>query len=130
MDRNEMRRRNRRRDRQRRQGMTLVEIMAVLVIIALVAGGVGFAILPNIERAKIKQTRIDAKAITSAATMYMADYNECPTVQQLLDDKILDKNKSTKDAWDNDFNIECDEDGPLAVSAGPDKQLGTDDDIY
>ena len=40
--------RKRRLDRRRRQGMTLVEIMAVLVIIAMVAGAVGFAVLPTI----------------------------------------------------------------------------------
>ncbi len=115
---------------RRRQGMTLVEIMAVLVIIAMVAGAVGFAVLPTIQKARIKSTRNDAKAITSAAVLYMSDTDGCPTVQDLLEEKILDKNKSTKDAWDNDFSIECDEDGPVAISAGPDKQMGTDDDIY
>jgi type II secretory pathway pseudopilin PulG len=110
--------------------MTLVEIMAVLVIIALVAGGVGFAVLPQIQKAKIRSTRNDAKAVTSAAVLYMSDHNECPSVQDLLTDKILDKNKNTKDAWDNEFAIECDEDGPVAKSAGPDKQAGTEDDIY
>jgi general secretion pathway protein G len=115
---------------RRKPGMTLVEIMAVLVIIAMVAGAVGFAVLPTIQKARIKSTRNDAKAITSAAVLYMSDTDGCPTVQDLLDDRILDKNKSTKDAWDNDFTIECDEDGPVAISAGPDKQMGTDDDIY
>jgi len=115
---------------RRRQGMTLVEIMAVLVIIAMVAGAVGFAVLPTIQKARIKSTRNDAKAITSAAVLYMSDTDGCPTVQDLLDERILDKNRNSKDAWDNEFDIQCDEEGPLAVSAGPDKQMGTDDDIY
>lgn len=115
---------------RRNSGMTLVEIMAVLVIIAMVAGAVGFAVLPTIQKARIKSTRNDAKAISSAAVLYMSDTDGCPTVQDLLNEKILDKNKNTKDAWGNDFSIECDEDGPVAISAGPDKQMGTDDDIY
>ena len=115
---------------RRRSGMTLVEIMAVLVIIAMVAGAVGFAVLPTIQKARIKATRNDAKAISSAAVLYMSDTDGCPTVQDLLTEKILDKNKNTKDAWDNEFAIECDEDGPVAISAGPDKQMGTEDDIF
>ena len=115
---------------RRNSGMTLVEIMAVLVIIAMVAGAVGFAVLPTIQKARIKSTRNDAKAITSAAVLYMSDTDGCPTVQDLLTERILDKNKNTKDAWDNDFTIECDEDGPVAISAGPDKAMGTEDDIF
>jgi hypothetical protein len=96
----------------------------------MVAGAVGFAVLPTIQKARIKSTRNDAKAISAAAVLYMSDTDGCPTVQDLLDERILDKNKNTKDAWDNDFAIECDEDGPVAISAGPDKQMGTEDDIY
>jgi general secretion pathway protein G len=119
----------RRRRRQRQQGMTLIEIMIVMVIMALVAAGAGFAIVPQLQKAKIKSTQQDAKAIAAAVEMYMAENKGCPTVQKLLEEKILNKKNHTKDAWDNDFAIDCDEDGATVKSGGPDGQLGNDDDV-
>lgn len=110
-------------------GMTLVEIMAVLIIIGLVATMVSVAVLPQIQKARVKATRANGQAIRAAAVMYMTENDNCPTVQDLLEARILDKKTNTKDEWDNDFAIECDEEGPSVVSAGPDKQMGTEDDI-
>jgi general secretion pathway protein G len=121
---------DRRRRRRRREGMTLIEIMVVMVIMALVATAAGFAILPQLKKAKVKQTSSDAKAISSAAQLYMTEHDNCPTMDQLLGEKILDKNKNTKDGWNNEFNIECDEDGVTVSSSGPDGQMGTEDDIH
>ncbi|MDD9933461.1 MAG: type II secretion system protein [Myxococcales bacterium] len=118
-----------RRRRKAVQGMTLIEIMVVMVIMALVATAAGFAIIPQLNKAKIKQTSADAKAIASAAELYMAEHDECPTTEDLVNDKILAKDKNTKDAWDNDFSIECDEDGATVRSAGPDETMGSEDDI-
>jgi general secretion pathway protein G len=125
----EQRKRAQRRRRRAQAGMTLIEIMIVMVIMALIAAGAGFAIIPQLAKAKIKATQGDAKAIGSAAEMYLADSKDCPTVQKLIDTKILNKKNRTKDAWDNEFTIECDEDGPVVRSAGPDGQMGNDDDI-
>jgi general secretion pathway protein G len=109
--------------------MTLIEIMIVMVIMALVASGAAFAILPQVKKARIKQTMSDAKAVSAAAEMYLSEHKDCPNVGKLVDEKILDKKKKTKDAWDNDFSIECDDDGATVKSAGPDGQMGTEDDI-
>jgi general secretion pathway protein G len=121
--------RRRRRARKRRAGMTLIEIMIVMVIMALIAAGAGFAIVPQLTKAKIKSTQQDGKAIAAAAEMYMAEEKGCPNVDKLVEMKILNKKNHTKDAWDNDFAIECDDDGPVVRSAGPDGQMGNDDDI-
>jgi len=110
--------------------MTLIEVMIVMVIMALMAAGAGFMILPNLKKARVKQTSTDAKTIASAAEMFMAESSgECPTVAQLIEQKILSDKLNTKDAWDNEFQIECDGDGPVVRSAGPDGQFGTEDDI-
>jgi general secretion pathway protein G len=119
----------RRRRRRAREGMTLIEIMVVMVIMALVATAAGFAILPNIKKAKIRQTSTDAKAISSAAELYLTDHKDCPSVDALVSEHILDKNKNTKDGWGSEFSIECDEDGVTVRSPGPDEQMGTEDDI-
>lgn len=122
--------RNRRaRKRRAQSGMTLIEIMIVMVIMALIAAGAGFAIVPQLTKAKVKSTQQDAKAIAAAAEMYLAENTGCPNVDKLVEAKILNKKNHTKDAWDNDFTIECDEDGPVVRSAGPDGQMGNDDDI-
>jgi general secretion pathway protein G len=124
------RKHNRRRaTRRSREGMTLIEIMVVMVIMALVATAAGFAILPQLRKAKIKQTSGDAKAIASACELYLSEHDDCPTTQTLVSEKILDKNKNTKDGWGNEFAIECDQDGVTVRSAGPDGQMGTEDDI-
>ncbi len=109
--------------------MTLIEIMIVMVIMALVASVAAFAIMPQVKKSKIKQTMSDSKAISAAAEMYLAEHKDCPTVGKLVEEKILDKKKKTKDAWDNDYTIECDDDGATVKSAGPDGQMGTEDDI-
>jgi general secretion pathway protein G len=115
--------------RKRLEGMTLIEIMIVMVIMALVAGGAAFAILPRLKEAKVKQTQQDAKKVASAAEMYLSEHDDCPTVDKLIEEKILSKKSHTKDAWDNDFTIECDDDGATVKSAGPDKAMGSEDDI-
>jgi general secretion pathway protein G len=120
---------NSRRAKHKQQGMTLIEIMIVMVIMALVAAGAGFAIVPQLQKAKIKSTQQDAKAIAAAAEMYLAENKDCPSVQKLIEHKILNKKNHTKDAWDNEFTIECDEDGAVVKSGGPDGQMGNDDDI-
>ena len=122
------RRRARARKRQL-EAMTLIEIMVVMVIMALVAADAGFAIVPAITRAKVKQTSSDAKAVASAAEMYLTENDECPNVEKLVSERILDKKRNTKDAWGNEFTIECNEDGATVRSGGPDEQMGTEDDV-
>ena len=114
---------------QKLEAMTLIEVMVVMVIMALVATAAGFAIVPQINKARVKQTSADAKAVASAAELYLTESDECPDVEKLLSEKILDKNKNTKDAWGNEFTIECNEDGATVKSNGPDEQAGTEDDI-
>jgi len=109
--------------------MTLVEIMIVMVIMALVTAAASFAILPRLKDARVKATQQDAKKIGSAAEMYMSEHDDCPTVEKLVEAKIMSKKSRTLDAWDNEYTIECDEDGAIVRSGGPDEQMGTEDDI-
>jgi general secretion pathway protein G len=118
------------RARRAREGMTLIEIMIVVVIMALVATGVGIAVIPQLQKAKIKDTQAGVQTVRSAVTLYIATNNaECATMDQLLQDKAIDKTKSTKDAWDHDFRIECDGVDINVTSAGPDGEFETQDDI-
>lgn len=119
-----------RASRRRRQAMTLIEIMIVVVIMALVATGVGVAVIPQLQKAKIKNAETGVATVRTAVQMYMAMNNsDCPTMDQLIEDKQIDKNTATKDPWDNDFKIECDGTDITVYSAGPDGEFGTEDDI-
>ena len=122
---------NRKYNHQSLEGMTLVEIMIVVIIMAIIATGVSVAVLPQFEKAKIKSTRTDAQAVRAAVTMYLADNasGDCPTTEDLVEGSYLDKSKKTVDAWDRDFAIECDGGEVTVTSAGPDGEMGTEDDI-
>jgi len=113
-----------------REGMTLIEIMIAITIIAMVVGGVAVAVLPNLEKARIKTTQTDAQAMRSAVTLYRADNPRgCPTVDDLMAGQYLDATKRKTDAWDLDFQIKCEGSDVAVISAGSDGQFGTEDDI-
>jgi prepilin-type N-terminal cleavage/methylation domain-containing protein len=57
------------------EGMTLVEIMVVVIIMALIATAVGVAVLPKIKEARIKTARTDESTVKAAAEMWIADHN-------------------------------------------------------
>jgi len=112
------------------QGMTLIEIMIVVVIMAMVAAGVGFAVLPQLDKAKKQNTEAALETVRAGVQLYMATNNaECATVEQLIEDKVLDKSKATTDSWDHEFRITCDGTEVTVTSAGSDGEFDTDDDI-
>jgi len=112
-------------------GMTLVEIMIVVIIMALIATGVAFAVIPMLGEARSTQTGTDMRVIQGAVTLYMVHHGNCPgSVADLVEDGRLSRSARTTDAWNNEFQIICEgEAEPIVVSGGPDGQLGTEDDI-
>ena len=125
-----IRRALRRLRRRRQQGMTLVEIMIVVIIMALIATAVGVAVLPRLKQARIDSTRTDAQSVRSAAVMFVSENaGECPSVDDLTEGGYLDSSRRTADAWDNGFVIDCEGDDVIVTSAGPDGEMGNEDDI-
>ncbi|MGE0791434.1 MAG: type II secretion system protein [Sandaracinaceae bacterium] len=124
------RRSTRRGLRRRTAGMTLVEIMIVVIIMALIATAVGVAVIPRLKQARIDSTRTDAQSVRSAAVMYVSENaGECPSVDDLTEGGYLDRSKRSTDAWDNAFTIDCEGDDVIVTSAGPDGEMGNEDDI-
>jgi general secretion pathway protein G len=119
----------RRHLRRRREGMTLVEIMVVVIIMAIIAAAVGFAVVPRVLQARIETTRTDARTIAQIATNYVVERPnaDCPSVQDLVEGGYMDRNQRTVDAWDHEFVVECDGNGVVVISGGPDE--GEQDDI-
>lgn len=115
----------------RRAGMTLTEIMIVVIIMALIATAVGVAVIPKWRQAQITQTRTDAQTIRGAAERFVIGNtgNDCPSVNDLIEGGEISRQARTKDAWEHDFKIECDGTEITVSSAGPDGQFGGEDDI-
>jgi general secretion pathway protein G len=68
----------------RRQGFTLVEIMAVVVIMGLLAGLVGTAVVSNMNKARQQTAATQIKQLASALTFYQMDNGRFPTTDQGL----------------------------------------------
>ena len=118
--------------RSARRGVTLFEVLIVLAIMALIAGGVGFMLLPKLEESRLKKAQIDAKSIRQVALQWIAlkgSGNECPTVQSLIAEKELQADEGGKDPWGTEYVIQCSADDVAVSSAGKDKQMGTEDDV-
>ncbi len=76
--------RHREAARRRRAGFSLIEIMAVVVIMALLMGLVGTAVFGNIDKARVETTRAQIKQIESALAFYQMDNGRFPTSEQGL----------------------------------------------
>ena len=117
---------------RRRRGVTLVEVLIVVAIMALIAGGVSFMILPKYRQAQIDTAHTTARTIRQAATMWRSlkgGAGECPTVSVLIEEKEIDPSSTTEDPWGQPFTISCTEDDVTVSSPGPDGKQGTKDDV-
>ena len=119
------------RPRHELRGVTLLEVLIVVAIIAMVAGGVAFFALPRFRESQIKTAETGARVIRQAVQSLQASNNEtnCPTMSQLVQDKQLDPGANTNDPWGQAYAITCTEGDVTVVSNGPDKKKGTKDDI-
>jgi len=107
-----------RRRHARLEGMTLVEIMIVVIIMALIATGVAVAVLPQLESAREDTTRTRAATIRSGATLFVAQSPgaDCPTVDDLVDEGYLQDGTDTTDGWGNEYTIRCESGDAFVVS--------------
>ncbi len=120
------------RRNKKARGFTLLEILVVLAIIALVAGVVAIGVIKHLETARITTTKQSALALRTAAMGHRMQHpgDDCPTVDVLAKTEAIDPATRARDAWDQPFEVSCDERGAVRVaSPGPDKKLGTQDEV-
>lgn len=117
-------------------GMTLLEIMIVLAIIAVVMGFlVGPKVLNMFQSSKVDTTKLMVKDIAyDAYTQWsLSSGKACPS--SLQDLEKYRNSKKTVDGWGNELVMFCGDNAPEGVrglgvlSKGPDGKQDTDDDI-
>jgi len=134
------------RKKRIRYGFTMVELMAMLIIIGLLATLVVTKVASKIDQARITTTKANLKSLHSAVNQFKMDTGRFPTEDEQLMALIeqptdvetwepggyLETTEIPKDGWGNEFIFELyPESGKQFVirSMGPDKEEGTDDDL-
>ena len=113
------------------RGVTLIEVIIVVTILAMVAGGVAVYAIPRMNQAQVDQAGTDARTIRQAAMQWQVTNAgaDCPSISQLKQEKFLDPDTDGNDPWGQAYVLNC-SDGSISVSsAGPDKKKGSPDDI-
>jgi general secretion pathway protein G len=107
---------NRIRHRARQSGMTLIEILVVLVLIGIVLGIVGGNFIGKGEKAKADAARIEIGQISQTLDLYKLEIGRYPSSQEGLQALISapagtanwngpywKKNTLPKDPWGNEY---------------------------
>ena len=134
------------RKKRVRYGFTMVELMAMLIIIGLLATLVVTKVATKIDQARITTTKANLKTLHNAVNQFRMDTGRFPTEDEQLMALIeqptdvetwepggyLETTEISKDGWGNEFIFELyPESGKQFVirSCGPDKEEGTEDDL-
>lgn len=116
--------------RKLRRGVTLVEVLIVVAIMAVIAGGATLLVFPQFAKARVQSAQIGADVVKQATELYLntdGDASTCPTVKDLAEAKKLDP-KKTDDPWGRPYRISC-EDDIRVYSNGKDGKENTPDDV-
>ena len=138
-----------------RAGLTLLELMIVLIILVGIMAIVGPRLLGTQKKADVRTTQAQIGNLESSLKLFSADMKTFPSTEEGLelllkapedeafarnwDGPYLDDTKLPVDPWGNQFQYEYGAadgesessgmDFPRIFSMGPDRQAGTDDDI-
>ncbi len=134
------------RKRYIRYGFTMVELMAMLIIIGLLATLVVTKVATKIDQARITTTKANLKILHSAVNQFKMDTTRYPTEElglleliEMPNDVInwepggyLETTELPPDGWGMEYKYELyPESGKQFVirSFGPDGEEGTEDDL-
>ncbi len=122
------------------KGMSFIEIMIVVVIMAGLVAIVGPAMFGKLDEAKIDQSRIQMKGLQSALELYHLDNSVYPATEQGLEALLskpevgiipgnwrgpyLKSSKVPKDPWNHDYFFQSDGSSILMKSLGADGEEG------
>ena len=113
------------------RGLTLVELIIVITIIGVLTAAISVGVLAAKKTADVRTTKIACNTARDAVSMWKSNHpsDDCPTIEQLKQEKQLGSDFNVKDPWNNPLKLACDTDEVTCTTAGPDRKEGTDDDI-
>jgi len=123
---------NTRRTLVARPGFSLIELTAVLVILGLLMAGAAVAVPAQIKKARIRTTKGSMTIIKTQIDAYRAENaGDAPASLAVLVPSFMEE-KSLRDSWEENYYYLPTPGSPnpyTLISTGPDKDLGTEDDI-
>ncbi len=135
------------RKKRVRYGFTMIELMAMLIIIGLLATLVVTKVASKIDQARITTTKANLKALHSAVNQFRMDTGRFPSEDKGLLDLIeqpsdvditwepggyLETTELPPDGWGREFIYERYPESGMHFairSMGPDGEEGTEDDL-
>lgn len=112
------------------QGLTIVELMVAMTIIATIAGIVAYSAFGVIEPAKVKEAEIEIQQLNQMVEhYYVAKGQGYPSKLGALTDPPPIAKKIPNDPWGNPYGYEKGGSSFLVRSAGPDGEFDTEDDV-
>ena len=135
-----------RRSLARQRGMTLIEIMVVVIILGTIASLVAVNVMGRLEQSRIELAKVQMSNIKQALDLFKLDSGFYPETEQGLNSLVapptvgrqpnnyrpggyLKDSKVPLDPWNNPYGY-SNQAGMIQIfSNGPDGQPGTQDDI-
>ena len=104
-------------------GFTLIEIMAVVVIIGMLTGLVGYAVFQQVDKSRVTTAKVQISNLVGALELYRMDNGHFPSTEQGLDALVhqpttepvpktyppggyLNGGRVPQDPWSEDFHYE------------------------
>jgi general secretion pathway protein G len=113
------------------RGLTLVELVIVITIIGMLTAAISVGVMAAKKKADVGTTNTACNSVRSATILWKNSHpgEDCPTVDDLKHEGLLERAFNSKDPWGNPYKLTCDVDEITCTTAGPDHKEGTEDDI-
>ncbi len=119
-------------------GFTLIEILAVIVILGILTTIVSVGIPRYTAKARERATRVNIQGVRMAIQAFEMELSRYPVgLEELVIEgdadwpgPFIDSETVPRDAWGNELRYEMRGKRIRVTSAGNDGQFGTDDDLW
>jgi general secretion pathway protein G len=113
------------------RGMTLVEIMIVVTIMASIMGVVGVYVFGALDRANVKEAGMEIQKLNQLVEQHFINESQVPeNLQELTEGPAPYTQSIPTDPWGNEYIYNAEGGRNYQIySAGPDGEPGTEDDI-